>query len=107
MSSHHAPYSMAAILAAGGLYGLGKGSRASLVAGLGFASLYAIAGYECQQGQVHYGHTIGLCTSVILASLMEVRYMKTKKVMPAAALAGLGTLAGAYHGYKLYQIYQH
>ncbi len=44
MSTYHVPYSMAALLAAGGLYGFGKGSKASLFAGLGFASLYAVAG---------------------------------------------------------------
>jgi uncharacterized membrane protein (UPF0136 family) len=45
MSQHHVPYTMAGILAAGGIYGFTKtGSKISLAAGLGLGALYTFAG---------------------------------------------------------------
>ncbi len=46
MSQHHVPYTMAALMGAGGVYGYMKSnSKISLAAGLGFAAIYTIAGY--------------------------------------------------------------
>ena len=77
----------------------------SLVAGLGFASLYGAAGVMIGRGQCKEGHATAALTSAVLAAVMGRRFAASKALFPAGLLAGIAVPAGAYDAYKARQWY--
>ncbi|KAI9103721.1 transmembrane proteins 14C-domain-containing protein, partial [Phlyctochytrium arcticum] len=100
--SHHTAYTLAGICTLGGYVGYTKTrSRPSLIAGVAFGALYAVAGYLLQNN-LEYGAELATGTSVLLVGAMGPRALKTRKPVPAG-LATLGLLGGAYYGRKVYE----
>ena len=62
--------------------------------------MFALGGYYVTQGKCYEGHTISALTSGALAGSMTLRYVKTRKPMPAIPLALAGILSGAYQASK-------
>eukprot|EP01112_Ceratiomyxa_fruticulosa_P008268 TRINITY_DN2137_c0_g1_i2.p1 TRINITY_DN2137_c0_g1~~TRINITY_DN2137_c0_g1_i2.p1 ORF type:complete len:112 (+),score=21.25 TRINITY_DN2137_c0_g1_i2:150-485(+) len=95
--SHHASYSMAALLAAGGVMGYAKArSRPSLIAGLAFGALYAFSGYLIDTGYHLTGHELAGGLSVVLAGVMGLRAYRTGKLMPAGAITVVALASTVY-----------
>jgi len=86
----------------GGAVGyLKKGSKMSLVAGLGIGSLFLGSGYLiAKTDRVYEGHVLATCTATLLTAAMGQRLISTGKVMPAGVLTLLGLLALGYNGNK-------
>ncbi|KAK3288021.1 hypothetical protein CYMTET_4477 [Cymbomonas tetramitiformis] len=92
---------MAGIAALGGAVGYAKAkSVPSLVAGVTCGTLFGISGYLIQQGENQLGHDVGAATSGVFALALGSRMMKTRKMMPGAPGAILGSLSCAYHAKK-------
>ncbi len=53
-----------------------------------------------QNVDAEVGHSAGVLTSLILTAMMGSRLAKTKKIMPAGVLVGLGGAATLYHAMK-------
>lgn len=89
------------LLAAGGIYGFVKSkSVPSLVAGLGFAALYASAGVLIGRGDCKHGHAVAAATSVALASVMGPKFLRTRAAFPAGVFTVISIPAAIYDGYK-------
>ncbi|KAF0689638.1 Aste57867_18937 [Aphanomyces stellatus] len=100
MSSHHPTYTMAALLAIGGVMGYAKkGSVISLAAGVGIGAGFGFAGYLLQQGQMTNGHATALALSSITMAAMGVRAIRTRATVPIA-VASLCAVSSAYHAQK-------
>lgn len=98
--SHHPSYFMAAFCTAGGIAGYVRTrSIPSLVAGVGVGALYGVAGYIIKENK-DYGHETGLAASVIMASSMVPKAIKTHKPFPVA-LAICSVTTGAYYTKKI------
>jgi uncharacterized membrane protein (UPF0136 family) len=71
------------LLVAGGLMGyLKAGSKVSLVTALGFAAALALCGY----GPVPHGPKLVAMLQAVLLAVFGVRYLKTRKFMPAGLM---------------------
>lgn len=82
----------AAIVALGGVFGYVKArSIPSLVSGLVSGLVLAIAGYVSLQSP-SIGFAIATVVALGLSIVFVLRWRRTGKVMPAAALAGLSGL---------------
>ncbi|KAL7748769.1 hypothetical protein RI367_005924 [Sorochytrium milnesiophthora] len=100
--SHHTAYTMSGLCAVGGVMGyMKRGSRPSLVAGLGIGALYGLSGYLLQQN-ADYGTELALATSAVLTTAMGSRAMRTRQPVPAA-VATAGLLTAVYYGRKWYE----
>ncbi|KAF0730288.1 hypothetical protein LEN26_014856 [Aphanomyces euteiches] len=100
MSSHHPTYTMAALLAIGGIMGyVRRGSVISLAAGVGIGAGFGVAGYMLQQGQMTNGHATAFALSSITMAAMGIRAINTKGKVPIA-VASLCALSSAYHANK-------
>ena len=86
----------------GGAIGyLKKGSKMSLVAGVGLGALYLGSGYMiAKTDRVYEGHVLAVATSTVLTTAMGHRFMGTQKFMPAGLLTVLGIVALSYNGNK-------
>jgi len=73
----------------------------SLIAGVGIGTLYGIAGYVIKEKK-DYGHETALGASIILASSMVPRALKTKKPI-SLSLCVLSVGVGAYYAKKIYE----
>ena len=99
--SSHLTFTMATVVGAGGVMGYVKGrSVPSLAAGLIFGGIFAASGYMINNGREVAGFRTGLHTSALLAGVMGARFIKSRKVMPAGALAALSLISSGYHGKK-------
>ena len=96
--SSHLNFTLAALLAGGGLAGYMKAkSMPSLIAGVGLSALYAGSGVLINKGQSANGHALAIVPSVLLAGAMGQRAIKSGfKPMPAS-LAGIGAAATVYN----------
>ena len=96
--SSHLNFSLAAVLAGGGLAGYFKAkSVPSLVAGLSFATLYVGSGVLINKGNPGQGHCLAILPSAALMGVMSHRAIKSGgKAMPLS-LAILGTGATIYN----------
>jgi len=100
----HLPYTLALITALGGVVGYMKSrSVMSLLGGCGVGVAYAIAGLSIDKNEAERGHAVAFCASAALAAMMGRRYKKTRALVPAGLLAGVGVAAAAYHGAKYRQ----
>ncbi|RLN69797.1 hypothetical protein BBJ28_00007690 [Nothophytophthora sp. Chile5] len=98
--AHHPTYTMAGLLAGGGIFGYMKTkSVPSLVAGVALGAGFGVAGYLLQKGQMTNGHGVALLVSSITMSAMGVRAMRSKKPVPIT-FASLGALSAAYHAHR-------
>ncbi|CAO3625464.1 unnamed protein product [Mucor hiemalis] len=98
--SHHPSYFMAAFCTAGGIAGYARTrSIPSLVAGVGVGALYGVAGYIIKENK-SYGHETGLLASIIMASSMVPKAIKTLKPFPVA-LAICSVTTGAFYTKKI------
>ncbi len=80
-----------ALLLVGGLMGyLKAGSKVSLITSIAFAIALAVFGYA----PVPYGPQIVLGLLVLLLVVFLMRYVKTRKFMPAGMMVLLTALAG-------------
>ncbi|KAG2484877.1 hypothetical protein HYH03_016361 [Edaphochlamys debaryana] len=100
----HTDLAMTALMIGGGVMGyVRKKSLPSLLGGLTLGAAYGATAYIIQTHDALLGHQVGAATSVVLATMMGVRLARTKKVMPAGVLAGVGALASFYHIQKARQ----
>ena len=83
---------LAVVLPVGGLAGyVKKGSKPSLIAGVGVGMAYGCAS-TLSKSHVKAGHGLGFATSLVLALVGYKRWVKAKKAMPAGLLTFLGIL---------------
>ena len=101
--SSHLNFTLAAVLAGGGLAGYVKAkSFPSLIAGFGLSALYAGSGVLINNGSCAKGHLSAIVPSLVLVGAMGSKAVKSGgKPMPTA-LAVVGTLAAAYN-FKKYR----
>ncbi|ETV93147.1 hypothetical protein H310_12756 [Aphanomyces invadans] len=103
MSSHHPTYTLAALMALGGVMGYVKRrSVISLVAGVGVGAGFGFAGYLLQQGQMTNGHATALALSSVTMAAMGVRAIKTKATVPIV-VSSLCAVSAAYHAQKYFE----
>lgn len=97
--SAHLNISLGLLIGGGGIYGyVRKGSRASLIAGMGIGSLLLGSGYMIwKTDRVFEGHTIAATSTGIMTLAMGQRYMAGGKFMPAGLVATIGALGCAYN----------
>jgi uncharacterized membrane protein (UPF0136 family) len=75
----------------GGIIGYLKAkSRASLIAGIVFASLLAVAAGLLVTGSVRIAAGLGLVSALALIGRFLPNFMRTKKLMPAGAVVTVG-----------------
>jgi len=95
-------------VALGGVIGYLKArSTPSLVAGVGFGTLFGLTGYYIQQQQSSYSTSKGglqfaALLSVVLAVMMGRRFLRTQKFMPAGLVATISTLSFLYYATKIF-----
>ncbi|RLN66042.1 hypothetical protein BBJ29_007931 [Phytophthora kernoviae] len=98
--AHHPTYTMAGLLAGGGIFGyLKTKSIPSLVAGVTLGAGFGVAGFLLQKQEMTNGHGLALFMSTITMSAMGLRAVRTKKPVPVT-LASLGALSAAYHAQR-------
>ncbi|PAN11956.1 hypothetical protein GQ55_2G222400 [Panicum hallii var. hallii] len=90
------PYGL--VVLAGGVAGyLKRGSAASLAAGVGFGAALLLAGALSAWAFAHggggagavFGTVLQIVCAVVLTVVMGVRYVKTRKIMPAGIIAAI------------------
>ncbi len=75
----------------GGVIGYVKAkSRASLIAGLAFATLLGVAAYLVRSGSVGLGAGLGAVSALALIARFLPAFLRTKKVMPAGLVVTVG-----------------
>ncbi|GIL63045.1 hypothetical protein Vafri_17195 [Volvox africanus] len=100
----HLDIALSSLTVLGGVMGyVRKKSLPSLLGGLTFGVAYGTTAYVIQTHDAFLGHSIGCTTSALMATMMGMRLAKTKKVMPAGILTGVGLLGFMYHAYKAKQ----
>ncbi|XP_006657766.1 protein FATTY ACID EXPORT 6-like [Oryza brachyantha] len=100
------PYGVAVL--GGGVAGyLKRGSKASLAAGAGFGGALILAG-ALSAWAFARGHSGNLFATVLqtvcavaLTVVMGIRYIKTRKVMPAGIIATISALVLIFYVYKI------
>jgi uncharacterized membrane protein (UPF0136 family) len=97
--SAHLNLTLGGLVIAGGITGyVKKGSKISLIAGIGIGSLLLGSGYLiAKTDRVFEGHVVGLTSTGVMAVAMGHRYMTTGKFMPAGLVATLGIIGCAYN----------
>jgi uncharacterized membrane protein (UPF0136 family) len=97
--SAHLNLTLGGLVMAGGAVGyMKKGSKASLLAGMAFGSMFLGAGYViAKTDYVYEGHVVATTASGVMAFAMGQRYLKTYKFMPAGLVAAMGAGACAYN----------
>lgn len=100
--SAHLNLSLGGAVVLGGAMGyMKKGSKISLIAGLGIGSLLIGSGYMiAKTDQVYEGHLLAAGSSGLMAAAMGQRFVSTGKFMPAGLVATAGVVACAYNYHK-------
>jgi uncharacterized membrane protein (UPF0136 family) len=101
--SAHLNLTLGGLVMAGGAAGyMRKGSKASLLAGVTFGTMYIGSGYLIAfTDNVYKGHVVATTASGVMALAMGQRYVKTHKIMPAGLLMAVGAAACAYNYTKM------
>ena len=77
----------------GGVIGYVKAkSRASLIAGIGFAGLLSVAAALVATGAPRLGAGLGVVSALALIARFLPAFMRTKKIMPAGTVVVIGVL---------------
>ena len=100
----HLSLTMAALCGVGGVMGLLKGSPISAVAGAALATAFGAAAHKIREGAADEGYRVAMYSSSFLSGTMVFRYVRTRALMPAGALAVLGAGGAAYHYNKLLEL---
>ena len=96
--SAHLNFTAGALSIAGGAAGFARaGSTASLAGGGTVGLGFLFAGYLIQTGDDLAGHVCGCAAGGTLTAAMGSRFVKTGKMMPAGAAAGVGLVALLYN----------
>ena len=96
--SAHPVFTFGALTVLGGAAGyFRKGSKASLLAGVGCGSLLIGSGIMISGENQFEGHALASLTSGVMAAGMGQRYLKSSKFMPAGLVAVLGAASCAYN----------
>ncbi|XP_025804583.1 protein FATTY ACID EXPORT 5-like [Panicum hallii] len=102
------PYGL--VVLAGGVAGyLKRGSAASLAAGVGFGAALLLAGALSAWAFAHggggagavFGTVLQIVCAVVLTVVMGVRYVKTRKIMPAGIIAAISAIVLIFYVYKV------
>ncbi|CAL5062490.1 unnamed protein product [Urochloa decumbens] len=102
------PYGL--LVLGGGVAGyLKRGSAASLAAGAGFGGALLLAGALSAWAFARGGGGAGavfatvlqIVCAVVLTVVMGVRYVKTKKIMPAGIIAAISAIVLIFYVYKV------
>lgn len=81
----------AVLVLLGGILGYVKAkSRASLIAGIAFASLLGAASGLAATGSFGFGAGLGLLAALALIGRFLPNFLRTKKLMPAGAVVAVG-----------------
>ncbi|MEO6599653.1 MAG: TMEM14 family protein [Polyangiaceae bacterium] len=81
------------LVLAGGIIGYLKAkSRASLIAGIVFASLLGLAAGLVALGSPRIGAGLGMVSALALMGRFLPAFLRTKKVMPAGLVVAMGAL---------------
>lgn len=109
MSEALPTFGVGAVVALMGIRGFtATKSIPSLLAGLGFGTLFGVGGYLIQDPATSAsGRTIALATSLTLAGVMGSRFARTRKLYPAGVLAAVGAGSSAWHGYSVFVRVEH
>ncbi len=100
----HSAFSVGILLAIGGTIGyIKKKSVPSFVAGIASGTLMVGAGLLINSGRNFEGHSLACTTSAVVAGAMASRATRTKKLMPAGAVASVGLLSAIYQGNKAWE----
>ncbi|KAI9360644.1 transmembrane proteins 14C-domain-containing protein [Pilaira anomala] len=98
--SEHPSYFMTALCTAGGIAGYTRTrSLPSLVAGVGVGALYGVAAYTIKENK-KYGHETALAASLIMATSMVPKALKTSKPFPVT-MAICSVATGVYYTKKI------
>jgi uncharacterized membrane protein (UPF0136 family) len=97
--SAHTNLTLGGLVMVGGVVGyVKKGSKASLIAGIGIGSMLLGSGYLiAKTDKVFEGHVLGVTATGIMTIAMGHRFIGTGKFMPAGVVATLGALGCAYN----------
>ena len=83
----------ALLVLVGGIIGFRKAnSRASLIAGIGFAVLLGLASSLVASGSVLSGAGLGVFGAFVLVGRFLPAFLKTKKLMPGGLVVAMGVL---------------
>ena len=94
-------FTMSALTIIGGISGyVSARSTQSLLAGLLFGSGFGYSGYLINNEEQVRGFRLAAINSVLLSGIMSLRYVRTRKVMPALPLTALGIASAYYNGKK-------
>jgi len=97
----HLAMTMSALCLGGGLAAYASArSMQSLLAGGLFGGGFGAASYWIAGDEQARGFRFATLNSALLAGVMGMRYVRTRRAMPAVPLTLLGIGSGAYHGYK-------
>lgn len=80
------------LMLAGGYFGNRAGSKVSLWAGA-TSGIVLLVALLVTALDMSFGLGVGVVVSAVLCAVFAVRYLKTKKVMPAGALLGVSIVA--------------
>eukprot|EP00523_Entomoneis_sp_CCMP467_P007091 CAMPEP_0168741220 /NCGR_PEP_ID=MMETSP0724-20121128/12393_1 /TAXON_ID=265536 /ORGANISM="Amphiprora sp., Strain CCMP467" /LENGTH=116 /DNA_ID=CAMNT_0008788701 /DNA_START=48 /DNA_END=398 /DNA_ORIENTATION=- len=97
--SAHLNISLGGLVMVGGAIGyFKKGSKASLIAGLGIGSLLLGSSYLIAKTDKQFeGHALATASTGVMALAMGQRYLGGAKFMPAGMVAILGAAGCAYN----------
>mmetsp|Transcript_1674 Transcript_1674/g.2401 ORF Transcript_1674/g.2401 Transcript_1674/m.2401 type:complete len:117 (+) Transcript_1674:111-461(+) len=98
----HLNLSLGGLVIVGGTIGyLKKGSKVSMIAGLGVGSLLIGSGYMiAKTDKVYEAHLLATAASGVLAVAMGQRFVNTGKFMPVGMVAVIGAAGCAYNAMK-------
>lgn len=99
--SAHPVFSLGLLTIIGGAAGYArKGSKASLIAGVGFGGLLIGSGVLISGEHQYEGHVLASATSGMMGLGMGHRFLKSGKFMPSGLVAALGAGSAAFNVMK-------
>lgn len=97
----HLAFTMAALTLVRGVAAYAPaGAMQPLIAGLLYSGGFGLSGYLIHEGEQVLGFKLATVNSLLLGWLAGLRFVRTKKVMPALPFSVLGFASAYYHGNK-------